>query len=66
MAVSGAPTGRKVTGATRGARSGGGRLARAVGSNGRKKLPLTGGNPSGPHASLISGAKRNGKLPGAD
>lgn len=64
MAVSGAPTGRKVSGhSTPGSRAG-----RPAGSRGTKrtKLPLNGGNPSGGLASLVSGAQSRGKLAGAD
>lgn len=65
MAVSGTPKGRRVSGSVRATSSGG---ARPVGLRGttRTALPRRGGNPAGPHAGLISGAQRGGKLPGAD
>jgi hypothetical protein len=57
MAVAGAPTGRKVSGASRSAAKAGGRLSGAIGTR-RTKLPLKGGHPSGPHAHLVAGTKK--------
>jgi hypothetical protein len=60
MAVSGAPTGRKVGGQVRA----GSRAGNPTGSRGtrRQANPLKGGHPHGPHASLVSGTKKGGAV----
>lgn len=62
MAVSGAPVGRKVSGQVRA----GTRAGNPTGSRGTRRtaLPRLGGNPHGPHASLISGQRATEKRGG--
>lgn len=66
MAVSGAPVGRKVAGHVKAGKAPAGKMARAIGSTGRKPRTGPGGNPN-PNAldALVNGKRANGKLAGS-
>jgi hypothetical protein len=63
MAVKGAPTGTRVSGAVRAGRRTGTRVGGQSGTR-RAELPHQGGHPAAPHASLISGARKAEKKGG--